>query len=379
MFAQSVSYSRLFFQTEGINTGFEKFVVVLAGLMLLILIGFGSNYIVKRYFESFSTRYAIPYYLELVNQSNFPSKYEIKADEKTGALSFKISSSGRLLEEVQHQIPLKPGAKPMQSETAERKRTIKKPSKSQSPTKARKQPSKSQAKSKKGGGVGKKAKAGLGIGGAIGGMLVAIGSILPGKIGMPFKRMGGTLKKGGRSVTRVTKAPKRAVSKVSRVQKSAKKIGGAKKKTGGSGGASSAQSGEVDYGDEPYEEGEQDIETYDEPYSVEEMVEFEYETWFLTKSLEPEQSLVVDLKVNPVNPYESGEYSFNVTSTLAEDLEMEYSPGTTEPDIQKADIDIVAVSKLGRNLSYILVGAIIGLDLWVVYLVYLFVYSVLTT
>lgn len=230
--------------------------------------------------------------LEIANQGNVRSHYELRAEEPNEALLFTFALRGVRLAGQGALQPTQIAQPPTQ--------TAQSPPQRSGPDVGKAQQAKSKA---------------MATGGAVAGILGTVGSLLPRSVGGPLRERAAQIRAGQASVRRVERLPSR--------------VGRLAPRSAPTPPAAPAVS-----------------RRQAEPAAP--SIQLAAPAWARTPPVEPGQTLVVDLLVDPVDPYRTQRYDFKV---LSRSLEQPDAPVLE----RESGIQIVSPTLLQRYGPFVLV------------------------
>ncbi len=242
--------------------------------------------------------------IELSNESNVASRFELQADDPSGLLSFLFVRDGTPL--GSRQGALLAGGVPQKG-------------------RATATPQPPVAASGESSGLKQKASSAMGASGAIADMLMTIGNILPSSLGMPLVNLGSQMRYGEYAADRVGQVP----GQIQRMTQIGQSSGGTF----------------VPGGNLPPSSSPQASQASGEPAQI------EATSWAQTPMVAAGATLALDLSVEPANAALSQQCAFTVKSRAAED------PGGNT-NIEHGDVRLEGISVLQRALPWAIYGAL---------------------
>jgi VWFA-related protein len=232
-------------------------------------------------------RYQIHYRLQIYNLGNVKSRYELRADEPSGALRFEFSLDGVRLNH--HETPPVPVVAPEAQVSSSGQAVQAAPAAN---------PHVSQ-----GGAPG--AGRGRGVGGALINLLATVGAVLPRSIGQPLLNLV--------SKTRQGQAQVRSVGRISS-QAARVKSAAASSPSPAQAPAQAPSSAQAPARPSPPARG-----VAAPVATVAAVDQTDIHTWVRTPEVEPGESLMVDLLIDPVRLYQSRRYPIDLLSRSVEE------------------------------------------------------------
>jgi hypothetical protein len=217
--------------------------------------------------------------LEIRNQGNVPSHYELEAEDPDGVLAFEFRSAGVRLSEGAGSVP----------ETRQVVRSVQKDQPPPPSASAGEPPSTAQ--------IQQKAKQAMGLSKTLADLLGSIGMILPRSIGSPLLQASTQLRRGQSRVEQAERLPRRVSGQAKRVKvvpRSTPGTASTSAQTGTTSGAAAAQHATASDTQAP---GQQ---------------------WVQTPVVRPGESLKLDLLVKPIKARSDQLYSLSIRSRSLE-------------------------------------------------------------
>ena len=262
-------------------------------------------------------RFQQTYRLEISNLGNVQSQYALQADDPVGALRFTFAVGGRPLSRPAVVQPEQAAARPTQTEAAVPTR----------PPSSELRAGVDTIKSTKG--------RGMHLGSEVANALSSLGNLLPRSAGAPLLRAGAQIRQGQSSVRRVEQLPKRAKRVSSKVV-----LGRASARPQPA--ASARPQPAASFRQEPAPPATA-FQTIEQP-------------WVETPFVEPGETLVVGLSIDPDDPHQTQTYPF-----VVESWPLEQPEGSLI--VEESSVQIVKLTFLQRYSPF-LVTAIVAAAIW---------------
>ncbi len=294
------------------------------------------------------TRYQQTRRIRIENLGNVPSRYQLRMREPAGSLRFQLVREGKPLQASQSAASETPAPADVQQRQEGGQPAPPQPEAQQRRPGAQVKGAVDKANQST-------RKAG-GLMGAVAGVAGTIGSILPGSMGASLKRWGGQMRQRQAAVSRVSQAPQRATRRVDAVRRQtgrgkaavaadAQSSPSTSSSPPGMSGASSSTAAVPDRAPSA-------ASAAGEPHAPP-------EGWSGTPTVEPGESLALDLRVNPVGrPKESGQRPF---AGLARSTNGSAAQGA--PLVEEGAIALQRVSWLRHVLPFMLFGLLIVVEI----------------
>jgi len=361
-----------------------------------------ATYLILRcFFRAQRRRYQRKYYLEIDNLGNVHCSCELRVEEPAGGLKFQFGVNGIPLpeqEKAEGEGVAVPAALPAREERTETVESVEQQA-GKTPVQAGK--GDEERTPEKLGQAQRSAKGVFNMGTAAAGVLGLLGNLLPGSLGAPFRNTARSLRKGQQKASRVARAPAQKITSAKRLPAEVRRLKPGSSSPARRAGTHGARGGTLPSGtgkrsviratskvtasrSASVDRSEKDVsEAADTLTPVKSRgmstsspsgagAEPAYQTrrdgvqcWTQTPPLNPGESLILDLLIDPVKPYRTQEYSFTIISRL---VDLELAPAARqplEPVTETSTVQIVGASGMGRFLSIMMaVGVVILVGLF---------------
>ncbi len=370
------------------QSGFWPIALTIAGSVLILAVGvLISAVLITLLYRNYRRRLSVEKWLQIRNDGNTRSVFHLRPDAGSTAVSSVLLYEGRPLTAALVPAP-RPSAPVMQSaprplpqaavsvEPEQDHSSVTQPVAAKS---SPKQPSEAAKAAKQ---AKKEAMGAVAVGRKAGGIIGALGSLLPGDLGKSFKEQSTQIQTATQKASKAIEEPEEKKQRLEHIQKEMKGLSGKKAKPAAP-AAQMASSEQVNHAPSPVAASAQRVADQPGQAVAQAQPPVEQPRWipekgaYQTPSLEPGQNMRIKLELSPLNIYRSVSVPLCLKSKQVDEIQPEPTqPANTSEAWQQIAVPGLPVYK---SIQSILVNVLITAinAFWVIVLIKWFIGAVL--